>query len=174
MYKRYLEAGKAVTTHGVAGELKVYPWCDSAEVLCGLKRLYLDKEGKTALKVESARVHKGMALVRLEGVDDIDTARRYVERVLYLDREELSLPEGTFFINDLIGGAVIDADSGERYGEIVDVTSPAGRNVYHVRLDGGEVRLIPAAADYVTGVRADEEGARLYIRPIRGLLRDED
>lgn len=174
MYKRYLEAGKAVTTHGIAGEIKVYPWCDGAEVLCSLKKLYLDPEGRTALKISSARVHKGMALIKLEGVGDIDAARRYVERVFYLDRDELTLPEGRFFIEDLIGGDVVDADTGERYGEIADVTMPAGRTVYHVKLSGGETRMIPAAADYVTGVEADKDGARLFIRPIGGLLSDED
>ena len=172
--KRYLEAGKAVTTHGIAGELKLYPWCDSAEVLCGLKTLYLDADGRRPMKIESARVHKNMALVRFRGVGSIEEARPYIERVFYLDREDLDLPEGSVFIADLLGARVLDADTGEEYGTVCDVTSPANRDIYHVRLASGEVRMVPAVEQFVVKREITPDGAAVYIRPIGGLLHDED
>ena len=69
----YVEVGQIVNTHGVRGELKVQPWCDSAEALCRLKRLYFE-EGKQELKVVSARTQKRMAILKLEGVDSIEQA----------------------------------------------------------------------------------------------------
>ena len=172
--KQFLEAGKAVTTHGVAGEVKIMPMCDSAEVLCTLKRLFTDSEGKHLLKVASVRVHKNMALIRFDGVDSIDDARVLVERIFYLDRNDLKLPKGSYFIEDLLGAAVIDANTGEEYGEICDITSPANRDIYHVKLKSGDVRMIPAVQDFVTKTVVGQDGAAVYIRPIGGLLHDED
>ena len=68
MRKEFLEAGKVVGTHGVRGELRVEPWCDSAEFLTQFKTLYWEK-GSVPVKVLGARVHKSLVLLRLEGVD---------------------------------------------------------------------------------------------------------
>ena len=72
MLKPYLEAGKITGTQGLRGEIRVDPWCDSAEALCRLKRLYFE-EGKQELKVVAARTQKRMAILKLEGVDSIVT-----------------------------------------------------------------------------------------------------
>ena len=66
--KAYLEAGKFVTTHGVTGELKLYPWCDGPEFIAALPRLFFTADGRGETKLESVRSHKGMCLVKLAGV----------------------------------------------------------------------------------------------------------
>ena len=93
MKKQYLECGKIVATHGLRGEVKVMPWCDGPETLCGLSTLYLDG-GKTPLRVERARPAKGMVLLKAEGVDTPEAAQALRGRVLWLDRAEDTLAEG--------------------------------------------------------------------------------
>ena len=172
--KQYLEAGEIVSVHGVYGEMKVYPCTDTAKDFCKLKTLYFDEEGKHPVKVKSARTQKNMALVSLEGIDDVDTARKYIGRYLFLNRDDIRLPKGTYFIADLIGANVVDIDSGEHYGTICDVTSPADRDIYHVRLQNGEERMIPAVKEFVPEITVSADEATVYIRPIAGLLKDED
>lgn len=93
--KAYLEAGQVVGTHGVRGELRVQPWCDSPGVLGGLRTLYW-QEGGDPVPVRS-RVHKNVVLMKVEGVDTVQDAAALRGRVLYLDRRDLKLPGGTLF-----------------------------------------------------------------------------
>ncbi len=82
MLKPFLEIGEIVTTHGVMGEVKIYPWCDEPEVLCELPRLYL-ADGAQPRDILQARVHKeNMCLLLLEGVERMDAARRLVGRTV--------------------------------------------------------------------------------------------
>ena len=94
--KRFLETGKIVGTHGVRGEVRVDPWSDSPEFVKRLKHLYFD-EGKVPVSLESSRVHKNQVLLKLKGVDTVEQADALRGKVLWLDREEVQLPEGTVF-----------------------------------------------------------------------------
>ncbi len=108
MRKKFLETGKIVTTHGVAGEVRVYPWCDGPDFLLGFDTLYLDK-GKQPVRVENARVHKNIVILKLAGVDTMDDALLLRNKVLYIDRDDVELAEGEYFVQDLIGLVVLDA-----------------------------------------------------------------
>lgn len=171
MQKQYLECGKIVGTHGVVGELKVQPWCDSPDELVGLARLYFDR-GATPIQVRGARAHKSMALLKVEGVDTAEQAAALRGRVLYLDRADLPLAEGEFFIQDLMGLSVVDADDGHRYGVLSDVTQTGANDVYHITFEDGSVRLIPVIDEVV--IETDLEAGILRIRPLKGLFDDED
>ena len=80
MKKQFLEAGRIVGTHGVRGEMRVEPWCDSAEFLKKLKRLYFD-EGRADAGLVASRVHKSFLLVRLEGVEKSTNVSFRVRRI---------------------------------------------------------------------------------------------
>lgn len=166
--KPYLEAGQIVGTHGVRGEVRVQPWCDSPDVLSPLKVLYYD-EGKTPVSVQS-RPHKNVALIKIQGVDTVQDASALRGRMLYLSRDDLKLPPGTHFIQDLLGLRVEDADTGEEYGELTDVSATGANDVYHVHTPRGEV-LVPAVPSVVTEVNVD--GGWVKLRPIKGLFDDE-
>jgi 16S rRNA processing protein RimM len=169
--QRYLEAGKAVSTHGVKGELKVIPYTDDAETLCRVRTLYLDPEGARAVGVLSARPHKNAALLMLEGYDSIETARKLLDRTFWLDRSTLRLPAGAVFIADLIGLTAVDADDASRiYGSVTDVTNNGAHDIYHILLENGKTGMVPAAGGMVVSV--DLEGGRLRIRPVTGLFDD--
>ena len=118
--KQYLEIGKIVNVHGLRGDVKVVPWCDDPEFLCEFETLYLGREHKP-VQVADARLQKGNVLLRLEGVSTVEEAEKLRGHILYMDRDEVELEEGVYFIQDLIGLEVLDADTGASYGKLTDV-----------------------------------------------------
>jgi len=171
MIKKYLEIGKIVNTHGIMGAVKVMPWCDGADFITEFDVLYLDK-GKTPVKILNAWTHKGMAVLKLEGIDHMDAAAKLKNQILYLDRDDVKLAPGSYFIQDLIGLTAEDADSGQGYGKISDVLQTGANDVYVLTDELGKERLIPAIPDVI--VKTDMENGRLLIRPLKGLFDDED
>lgn len=169
--KQYLEAGEFVTTHGVRGELKLYPWSDTPEFAASLPRLFFSPAGGHEKKIEAARVHKGMCLVKLQGVDSIEAARPYVRRVAYFSRADVVLPAGRFFVQDILGCTVRDADTGEEYGMIAAVERPAGTDIYTIRNAAGKTFLFPAVPEFLTAL--DPAGGVVTVRPIPGMFTDE-
>lgn len=121
MRKPFLECGKIVSTHGVLGEMRVQPWCDSPEDLEGIKTLYFDG-GAAPAEVLRARAHKNVVLLKLRGVDTVEQAQALRGRVLWVAREDMPLEEGEYFIQDLLGMQVVDADDGHPYGVLSDVS----------------------------------------------------
>lgn len=171
MVKQFLEAGKIVGTHGVRGELRVDPWCDSAEFLKQFHTLYL-KNGEVPLKVVSTRVHKTQLLLTLENVNTVEAADTYRGKILYLKREEAKIPKGHYFMADLIGLDVYDADTFVYYGSITEIMRTGANDVYQVTSPGKKNYLIPAVAPVVTNI--DLEKGKMLIQPIKGIFDDED
>ena len=171
MLKQFLEAGKIVGTHGVKGELRVEPWCDSAEFLAGFKTLYWDC-GAAPVRVLSARPHKNLLLITVEGCSSATEGDLLRGRVLYLDRRDVKLPEGKFFIQDMIGLSVLDADNGRKYGVLTDVMKTGANDVYQVTGEDGKEYLLPVIPDVI--IDTDPEAGKLLIRPIKGIFEYED
>ena len=165
MKNQFLEAGQIVNTHGIRGEVKIVPWCDSPEFLLQFDTLYLDEK---PVKVLEARAHKGNVLVRLEGVDDVNAAMVLKGRTVSIDRTRVVLPEGRHFLADLMGLDVLDADSGEKLGIIADVLTPPAHEVYVVK--GKHEYLIPAVDEFV--IETNVEGGYIRVRLIEGMRSD--
>ena len=168
--KPYLEAGQIVGTHGVRGEVRVQPWCDSPQQFATFKKLYWDNQGKQPVKVK-ARPHKNIALALLEGIDTVEAAQVLRGKMLYVDRKDLKLPKGHYLVQDLIGITVVDADTGETYGTLTDVSQTGANAVYHMQTEKGEV-LIPAIPDVIIEINLKKDILRL--RPMKGLLDDDE
>ncbi len=168
--QRYLEAGEIVGTHGVRGEVRVRPECDSPEVLAKLKTLYFDG-GARKVRVH-ARAHKTIALVKLEGVDTVEAASALRGTMLYLDRNDVSLEDGQYFMCDIIGCTVIDDDTDAVYGTCTDVTHTGANDVYHLRTPAGQEVLMPAIPSVIRKV--DVERGEIRIFPMLGLFDDEN
>ncbi|WP_195985839.1 ribosome maturation factor RimM [Clostridium sp. D33t1_170424_F3] len=171
MRNQYLEAGRIVGTHGVRGELRVEPWCDSAAFLAKLCNLYGER-GAEKLKVVSSRVHKSLLLLQLEGVDTVEQADMLRGKILYLDRADVKLPKGQYFMQDMIGLTVLDADTGKRYGLLTEVMRTGANDVYQVTGEDKVNYLVPAIPDVVREV--DIDAGVLKIRPLRGIFEDAD
>ena len=101
MKKQFLDSGKIVGTHGIKGEVRIDPWCDSPEFLCAFKKLWLDENGTEFIEVKS-RPHKNIALAKIKGVDTIEAAEKYRGKVVYINRDDINLAEGVHFFQDLI------------------------------------------------------------------------
>lgn len=171
MKKQFLETGKIVGTHGIRGEVRIDPWCDSPEFLCAFKTLYLDENGAEPIAVKS-RPHKNITLCKIKGVDDIDAAERLRGRVVYLNRDDIALGEGVHFVQDLIGLEVRDADDGTVYGTLTDVLRTGANDVYEITDGSGKAYLAPVIDEVVTEVNPD--GGYVLLRPMKGIFDDAD
>ena len=165
MPEQYLEVGKVTSTHGVMGEVRVQPWADSPEFLCQFKTLYVD-QAHWPIKVARARVHKNMVILKFEGITDVPSALSMRNAILYIDRADAKLPKGSFFLADLMGLEVRDAQSGQVLGKIADIMNLPANNVYVVR--GGERELlIPAVPQFIA--ETNVEDGYLRVNMMEGL-----
>ena len=169
MKKQFLDSGKIVGTHGIKGEVRIEPWCDSPEFVKKFKTLYRDEKGEDCFKIVSCRPHGNVAVLKIEGVDTVESAQKLRNTVLYMKRSDVNLPEGKWFVSELIGCTVLDADdNGICYGKIKDIESYAANDVWYIETPEGREVLIPAIKDVVIECNVGEEKA--YIRPLRGLF----
>lgn len=106
--RRYLEAGRLNSPRGIKGELRFACWCDSPEFLEGVRTFYLDAEGMRPLRVVLYR--PSIPSLIFEGYEDRSRASQLVNRTIYFDREDVSLPEGVVYNDDLLGLPVFDTD----------------------------------------------------------------
>lgn len=164
--KQYLEIGKIVSVFGLKGEVKVHPWCDTPDFLCEFDTLYY-KSG-TPVTVERSRVQKNIVIMKIEGVDTVEQAEKLRNRVLYMDRNDVELDEGCYFVQDLLSLKVIDNVTAEEYGVITDVTVTGANDVYHIKAPDGKMYYIPAIPDVVREV--DVQGGIMKITPLDGLF----
>ena len=165
MKNKFLEAGQIVNTHGVQGEVKIVPWCDSPEFLCQFDVLYIDGQ---PVRIRSSRVHKGNVLATLEGISDVNAAMTLKGKTVSIDRTGVVLPEGRHFIADLMGLEVIDDATGEKLGVVADVLTPPAHEVYVVK--GEHEYMIPAVDEFLA--ETNVEGGYIKVRLIEGMRTD--
>ena len=108
---------------------------------------------------------------RIKGVDSIESAEKLRGSVLFIKRSDVSLPEGQYFIDDIIGCEVFDVLSGEKLGVISDVSPTGANDVWHIKR-GDKEYLVPAIDEVIVSV--DIESSQVVIRPLKGIFDDED
>lgn len=171
MIKEYLEIGKITSTHGIKGEMRVQPWCDTPEYMKSFKTLYLDKKGEKPIAVKS-RPNGNMVIMKIQDVDTVESAAEYRNKIIYMKRSDAKLPDGTWFIQELIDCTVIDADDEDIvYGVISDISQTGANDVWHIKKDDKEY-LIPAIPDVV--IDTDVVKGIIKIRPLKGIFDDEN
>ena len=159
-----LEIGKIVNTHGVAGLLKVQPWCDNPAVFHELADVYADG---VLYEIERTTEHKANILMKLKGVDGIDAAEKMKNKILSVERETLGeLPDGTYYVVDLLG-LNVETEEGEPLGVLDDVIQTGARDVYQVKSDRPKPLLILAIPDVVKNV--DLARRVMTVRLLEGL-----
>jgi 16S rRNA processing protein RimM len=168
--QQYLEAGKIVTTHGVRGEVKMELWCDGVDFLKKIKTLYCSPQGGRTLHLKSIRAAGRMALATFEGVEDMDAARALCGQELYFDRADAKLPAGKWYVADLIGCEVRDANTGKVYGTVTMVDHPGPQDIYTVKGTDGKTYLFPGV-DAFLKERNPPEGY-ITVTPIPGMFDD--
>lgn len=171
MVKQFLETGQIVSTHGVKGEVRFQPWCDSPEFMKRFKVLYFGNKGEDPVKVLSCRPHGPIVILKLSGIDTVEEAQKLRNKTLYMNRKDAKLPKGDWFIQDLLGCRVYDADRKEKfYGILSDVAQTGANDIWYIEKEGKEY-IIPAIKDVV--VQVDVEQETIFIRPLRGIFDEE-
>lgn len=172
MIKKFLQAGQIVSTHGIRGEVRFQPWCDGADFLKKFKKLYTDENGSDFFEIKSVKDHGNVIILKIGGVDNANDAIKIKGTVLYIKREDAKIPEGRYFIAELIDCTVVDSDDENTvYGKISDVSQTGANDVWHIKKDGKEY-LIPAIPDVLKSV--DVVKGIVKIKPLRGIFDDEN
>ena len=171
MLKKYLEIGKIVTTHGIKGQVRIDSWCDSPEILSKIKKLY-NKDGSVCYNV-SSKPHKNQTITKIDGISTVESAEKLRGVVVYADRGDILKDKDAYFIQDLIGSRVCNADDENVcYGNVTEVFATGANDVYEVTDDNGKKSYIPVIDDVVISI--DIENELIKIRPMKGMFDDED
>ena len=163
----YLEAGKIVNTHGLRGEVKIVPWTDSPETFEDIEYVYIkNKTGEMRLDISGLKYQKNIIIVKFKQIDSIEEAEKFKNKTVYVEREMLGeLPEGVYYIADLIGLTAVTPE-GEEVGTLVDVFNTGSNDIYDIKREGKKNLLLPHIDDVIT---VELENERIVIRIPEGL-----
>ena len=167
--EQYLQVGVITQTHGVRGEVKVFPTTDDPERFLDLKKVLLDTgKEKISLEIKSVKFFKQFVILKFKGIDNINDIERYKRCPLLVNREDaVDLEEDEYFIADMIGMAVWTDDDKE-FGTLKDVIETGANDVYIIQSkDHGEV-LVPAIKECIIDVDVEEQ--KMVIHLMDGLL----
>ncbi|MCR5665335.1 MAG: ribosome maturation factor RimM [Eubacterium sp.] len=163
-----LQVGVIANTHGIRGEVKVFPTTDDIKRFGKLKEVYLDTgKEKLLMKIKAVRYQKNMVIVKFDGVDNINDIEKYKSCGLWVTRENaVKLKKDEYFIADMIGMKVT-SDEGEELGELIDVIQTGANDVYVVKGKDNAELLIPAIKQCILNV--DIEAMTMEVHLLDGL-----
>ena len=166
--EQMLRVGVITYTHGVRGEVKVFPTTDDAKRFKTLKKVILDGREPLELSIEQVKFFKNMVILKFKGYDNINDVETWRQRDLLITRDQaVELKEDEYFITDLIGLTVVNEEEAV-LGRVKDVLETGANDVYVVELTGGKELLLPAIKDCILNV--DLEGGRMKVHVLDGLM----
>lgn len=170
MENKTIEIGKITNTHALRGEVKIQPWCDDPELYFELEYVLL--KGKK-YEIEKARIHKGMVIAKLCGIDNIDDAMLLKNTVVETERTQLGeLPPGVYYIADLLGCRV-ETEDGRYLGVIDDVIKTGSNDVYSLKdTKSRKPLLIPVIDETILSV--DTEDRLIKVKLLKGLVDENE
>ena len=160
-----LKVGVITTTHGIRGEVKVYPTTDADRFL-DLEYVLLDTgREKRKLEIENVKYFKNLVILKFRGIDNINDIEMYKKRDLWSPREEAQeLEEDEYYIADLIGMDVVLED-GSKFGTLKDVMETGANDVYVVEQNGASQLLLPAIKDCIRDINMEQMVMTVYLMP---------
>ncbi|MDO4169874.1 MAG: ribosome maturation factor RimM [Lachnospiraceae bacterium] len=164
-----LRVGVITKTHGIRGEVKVFPTTDDPKRFKKLKEVLIDTgKERRKMEVQSCRFQKNLVIIKFKGIDNINDVEQYRQCDLYVSRKNaVKLGPNENFIVDLIGLKVV-LDDGTEFGTLTDVMQTGANDVYIVKtLDGKEV-LLPAIPECILDVDLDTEQVTIHL--MKGLV----
>ena len=162
----YISIGKITNTHGIKGELKVYPLTDDIKRFDILERAFIGEE-KIPVSVESVKYHKNLAILKFKEYNNINEVVDFKDYYIYVDKDgRVELPEGHFFIYEILDSQVFDLEE-NLIGYLRDVIQGPANDIYLIK-DGEKEYLIPAVGEFIKKI--DLEQKRIYIQPIEGMI----
>jgi 16S rRNA processing protein RimM len=167
--KERLQVGVISSTHGVRGEVKVFPTTDDINRFKKLKEVILVTEKtEKVLKITSVKFFKQFAILKFEGIDSLNDVEVYKGAQLYVDRKHaVKLEKDEYFIADLIDLTVVDEEENE-IGILVDVMKTGANDVYIVKNEEGKELLFPAIKECILDVDLKKKQIKVHV--MDGLL----
>lgn len=164
-----LRVGVITTTHGIRGEVKVFPTTDNPKRFKKLKMVLLDTgKERRKMEVESCRFQKNLVILKFKGIDNINDVEQYKKCDLYVSRKNaVKLAPNENFIVDLIGLQVVLED-GTPFGTLTDVMQTGANDVYVVTTEEGKEVLLPAIPQCILDVNLDTEMVKVHL--MKGLV----
>ena len=161
-----LKVGVISNTHGIRGEVKVFPTTDDPRRYLDLEDVILDTgTEKKKMEIEKVRFFKNMVILKFKGIDDINEILPYQKKNLYVTRgQAVPLAENEYFIADLIGLKAV-SDEGEDLGKVADVIQSAANDIYVIEKDGTPDLLIPAISECIKKVDLKEGSMEIHLVP---------
>ena len=162
----YIVVGKIVNTHGIRGEIKIYPYTDDIERFSNLKNVFIGQE-KLSVEITNVKYHKNMILLKLKEFDNINEVIKFKEELVFIHEEDkVELSKDNYFIYELIDCNVFDTD-GNSLGYVKDVLQNSSNDIYVIK-DKEKEYLIPAVKQFIKEVNISEK--RIVIDPIEGMI----
>lgn len=164
-----LKVGVITSTHGIRGEVKVFPTTDDIQRFTYLKECVIDTgKQQIPVEVEGCKFFKNQAILKFKEFQSIDEVEKYKGAGLWVTREHaVPLEEGEFYIADIIDAEVYE-ENGEFLGRLTEVMETGANDVYVVKLESGKELLIPAIPQCILDV--DTEQPRVTVRLMKGML----
>lgn len=161
-----LQVGVITQTHGIRGEVKVFPTTDDAKRFKKLKNVILDNEKeKRELEITSVKFFKNLVILKFKDIDNINDVEKYKKAGLFVTRDNaVELEEDEYFIADLIG-LNVTSDSGEELGTISDVLQTGANDVYIVKKENTPDLLIPAIKQCILDVDVKNGAMLVHLLP---------
>ncbi len=159
-----IEIGQVVNTHGIRGEIKLNPWTDDINNLVNLDVFY-DENGNK-LVVENSKVHKNVVIIKFKHISNMNAAEEMKGKTLYT--EKTPLPEGRYYIKDLIGLSVYENDV--KLGNLTDVFNTGANDIYEIKTIDGKNIYLPVIEGVIGDV--DLENKKIFVTIPDGLLDD--
>ena len=157
--------GKITSAVGLKGEVKVYNYSDSADIYRNTETLYVGDEPR---KVQHVRTQKNMIVLKLEGIENRDEAEKARNKEIFVSEDDLpELPEGEFYIRDLIGMEVVEEETGV-VGTVQDVIQNTAQDIFDVLTPQGKQVLIPKVPEFVIDINAETK--TITVKLIEGML----
>lgn len=166
--EQYLQVGIISSTHGIRGEVKVFPTTDDPGRFKSLKRVILDTgKEQIPMEIQGVKFFKKFAIIKFKGIDNINDVEKYKGKSLLVKREDaVELDEDEYYIADLIGMKVFTEDG--EFGVLKDVIETGANEVYVVGTEKyGEV-LVPAIHECILKVDVEEQTMQIHL--LDGLL----
>lgn len=168
MRVEFIPVGQIVNAHGIKGEVKLNPMGFDPEFLADFDVLYI---GGKRTEVKAARVHKSVVLLTLPGVNDMDAALALKGKAVTIRRDDVEVPEGYYFDEEIEGLQVVDSATEAVIGKVKRVLTYPAHKIYEVK--GEREYLIPAVPGvFIESVDLDAEVIRVHM--MKGLATDEN
>lgn len=158
--------GVITQTHGIRGEVKIFPTVEDPKDFKKLKKVILDTgKEKMDMEIQSVKFFKNLVILKFRGIDNINDVEKYKKAELYVTRAEaVPLEEDEYYIADLVGLSVL-SDEGEELGELTDVMQTGANDVYVVQKPNEKELLIPAIHECILDVDIENQVMKVHLLP---------